>query len=363
MNSVYAVILAGGSGTRFWPASRKNQPKQLLALTQDEHQSLIASTLERLAPIVPYDRVYIATGRHLVDATRAELPMLPATAFLAEPVPRNTAPCIGWATRVIARRDPNATILIVPSDQHVTDQRGFADAVEIAIASAQTGAITTIGLEPARPETGYGYIEVGSNVAPHVSRVARFVEKPGRKQAEEYLKSERFLWNSGMFFYRADAMNAAIVRHLPELSLGLDAIDVAATKGSDVELEALQRIFPTLPSISIDFGVLEHESTLNVVRADFGWSDLGSFASVWEHRDRDERGNAVSADTILVDADRNLVFDARSAKTQRVVSLLGTQDLCVILTDDAMLVMPRERAQDVRAVVDRLKATGREDLL
>jgi len=363
MNNVYAVILAGGSGTRFWPASRTKRPKQLLALTNDEDQSLIASTLERLEPIVPAERVYVATGAHLLGATRAQLPSLAESAFLPEPVARNTAPCIGWATRVIARRDPTATILVVPSDQHVTDQTGFANALNIAIASAQAGTITTIGIEPTRPETGYGYIEVGDAVSPHVARVARFVEKPGREKAAEYVASGRFLWNSGMFFYRADTMTAAIARHLPELARGLDSIDSAAESSLAAEQEALMRIFPALPNISIDFGVIEHEATLNVVRANFGWSDLGSFASVWEHCARDGRGNASLADCVLVEADGNLVFDARSPGQRKVVTLLGTQDLCVVLTDDAVLVMPRDRAQDVRAVVDQLKANGRVDLL
>lgn len=363
MNSVYAVILAGGSGTRFWPASRKSKPKQLLALTNEEQRSLIGTTLDRLTPLVPNDRIYVATGTHLVDATRTQLPSLPASAFLAEPTPRNTAPCIGWATRVIARRDPNATILVVPSDQHVIDEAGFADAVQDAIASARTGTITTIGIVPTRPETGYGYIEVGADVTPHVSRVARFVEKPGLEQAEAYLQSGRFLWNSGMFFYQADTMNAAVARHLPLLAAGLDAIDAAATDGPEVEHNALQRVFPNLPNVSIDCGVLERETTLNVVRAEFGWSDLGSFASVWEHRAKDDRGNAAPSDAVLVEADRNLVFDARTTTQRNVVTLLGTEDLCVVLTDDAVLVMPRNRAQDVRAIVDRLNATGRKDLL
>jgi mannose-1-phosphate guanylyltransferase len=363
MNSIYAVILAGGSGTRFWPASRALHPKQLLALAGSTQPSLIASTLERLSPIVPNERIYVATGRHLVDATRIHLPTLPAEAFLAEPAPRNTAPCIGWATRVIARRDPNATILVVPSDQHVVDQQGFEAAVQTAIASAQTGVITTIGIEPTRAETGYGYIEIGASVSDRVSRITRFVEKPDRARAEEYLRSKRYLWNSGMFFYQAQVMSDAIARHLPEIAAGLDAIDRAAAQGKDAEFEALSLVFPKLSSISIDFGVLEHASTLNVVRSNFGWSDLGNFASVWEHQGHDERGNAVPSGSVLVDAERTLVFDARSSDARRVIALLGTRDLCVILTDDAVLVMPRDRAEDVRAVVDQLKAAGRGDLL
>ncbi|HMA94161.1 MAG TPA: mannose-1-phosphate guanylyltransferase [Polyangiaceae bacterium] len=363
MNSTYAVILAGGSGTRFWPASRTRHPKQLLALAGDRDESLIATTLARLAALVPIDQIYVATGKHLVEATKQQLPRLSPEAFLAEPVPRNTAPCIAWATRVIARRDPNATIVVVPSDHHIKDERSFGLAVETALRSANTDVITTIGIEPTRPETGYGYLELGAPVSDGVSQIARFVEKPNRPQAEAYLAAKRYLWNSGMFFFRAKTMNDAIARHLPDLRRGLDAIDDAARHGAAVERETLEQVFPTLPNISIDYGVLERESRLNVVRADFGWTDLGSFASVWENRNTDAQGNAAPPTSVLIDSERNLVFDARSTTATRTVAMLGVQDLCVVLTDDAVLVIPRERAQDVRLIVEQLKAAGRNDLL
>jgi mannose-1-phosphate guanylyltransferase len=362
MNATYAVILAGGSGTRFWPASRVARPKQLLALGGGATKSLIATTLERLQPVVPFENVYVATGQHLIDATRAELPSLPAHAFLAEPKPRNTAPCIGWASHVIARRDPNALVLVLPSDQHVSHAAGFVDAVKTALASAETGVITTIGIQPTRAETGYGYIEVGEQLSERVARIARFVEKPDSERAEAYLSSGKFLWNSGMFFYRAATMKAAIARHLPELSAGLNAIDTAAARGPEAEAEALNRLFPTFEKVSIDVGVLEREAALNVVSAEFGWSDLGSFASVWEHSQTDPRGNAAPAGTILVDSDGNLVFDARSAERKNAVAVLGVREHCLVLTDDATLLMPLERAQDVRSVVDALVAQGRSDL-
>ncbi|HEY5955709.1 MAG TPA: mannose-1-phosphate guanylyltransferase, partial [Polyangiaceae bacterium] len=362
MNATYAVILAGGSGTRFWPASRVARPKQLLALGGDTDKSLIATTLERLLPVVPRDNVYIATGEHLVQATRAELPDLAPRAFLAEPTPRNTAACIGWATHVIARRDPNALVLVIPSDQHVTDPAGFAAAVNVALGSANTGVITTIGIQPTRPETGYGYIEVGEAISDRVSRIARFVEKPDHERAKAYVESGRFLWNSGMFFYRAATMKDAIARHLPELARGLEQIDSAAAAGASVETETLRRLFPTFQKVSIDVGVLERESTLNVVRAEFGWSDLGSFASVWEHCKKDQRGNAAPTGTLFVDADNNLVFDARSEQRRSTVAVLGVREHCLVLTDDATLLMPLERAQDVRSIVDALHASERSHL-
>jgi mannose-1-phosphate guanylyltransferase len=332
MNHVYAIILAGGSGTRFWPASRKRQPKQLLPLSTETERSLIGSTLSRISSICAPSQVYVATGEHLVDETRRHLPELPNDAFLAEPTPRNTAPCIGWATRIIERRDPQAVVFVIPSDQLVTVRSAFEQAVHDALRSASTGVITTIGLTPTRPETGYGYIEIGETLTGDVSRVSRFVEKPNLERAKEYQASGR-----------------------------LDEIDAAAKQGAAVELEATRRIFPTLPSVSIDVGVLEKEPTLNVVRAEFGWNDLGSFASIWENSKTDAQGNSAPDNTVLVDSTNNLVFS--QGKQKRLTALLGVSDLCIVETDDAVLVMPRDRAQDVRAIVDALAAQGRKDLL
>jgi mannose-1-phosphate guanylyltransferase len=305
--------------------------------------------------------VYVATGEHLVDETRRHLPELPNDAFLAEPTPRNTAPCIGWATRIIERRDPQAVVFVIPSDQLVTVRSAFEQAVHDALRSASTGVITTIGLTPTRPETGYGYIEIGETLTGDVSRVSRFVEKPNLERAKEYQASGRFLWNSGMFFFRAQDMTRAIRDHVPALAAGLDEIDAAAKQGAAVELEATRRIFPTLPSVSIDVGVLEKEPTLNVVRAEFGWNDLGSFASIWENSKTDAQGNSAPDNTVLVDSTNNLVFS--QGKQKRLTALLGVSDLCIVETDDAVLVMPRDRAQDVRAIVDALAAQGRKDLL
>ncbi|HMR74728.1 MAG TPA: mannose-1-phosphate guanylyltransferase [Polyangiaceae bacterium] len=358
---VFAVILAGGSGTRFWPASRSLRPKQLLALGPSG-DSLIRETVRRVASLSPPDRVLIATGKRLLQGTREALPELPPSAFLGEPQAKNTAPCIGWASAVAFRRDPEAVVMVLPSDQHIGDEAAFLAAVRHAVASARAGVITTIGVKPTRAETGYGYIEVGDAVTEAVSRVVRFVEKPDAETAEEYVASGRYAWNSGMFFFRAKDMLDAVRAHAPEIAKGLDDIDAAAKKGPEAEADATERAFAAFPSISIDYAVMERAETLHVVSASFGWSDLGSWQSAWELSPKDASQNAAPEGSILVDARGNIVRTLAGA-AGKLVALVGVEGLAVVDTGDALLVMPRERSQDVRAVVDALKASGREPLL
>jgi mannose-1-phosphate guanylyltransferase len=358
MNDVFAVIMAGGAGTRFWPASRELRPKQLLPLAGDPEESLLAATVRRIAPLVPPQNVYIATGKNLAEATARELPHVPRANVLAEPVPRNTAPCIGWATATIARANPNAVVMVLPSDHFITDEDGFRAVLAKSIAAARRGHMTTIGVVPTRPETGYGYIELGADLDDGTREVARFVEKPDRARAEQYVAGGKHLWNAGMFFFQARAMTEAIAMHLPDLAAGLTRLDDAAAKGA--ERAALAAIFPTLPSVSIDVGVMEKAAKLAVVKGDFGWNDVGSWESAWELASRDPEGNALPAGSIAVDAKGNLVRDLTTggATKKRVYALVGVSDLVVVETDDAVLVIPRSRAQDVRSVVEVLKARG-----
>jgi len=313
--------------------------------------------VRRIAPIVPSERVYIATGAKLVEATARELPGVPRANLLAEPVARNTAPCIGWAAATIARTNPDAIVMVLPSDHYITDEEGFRRVIERAVAGARAGFITTIGVVPTRPDTGYGYIEIGAEIEAALTEVARFVEKPDRARAEEYVRGKKHLWNAGMFFFRAKDMLDAIRVHLPGLARGLDAIDAAAATGD--EASELARTFPTLPSVSIDTGVMEKAKRLAVVPGSFGWNDVGSWESAWELAAKDANGNALPAGSVAVDARGNLVRDlTASAGPKRVYALVGVSDLVVVETDDAVLIIPRDRAQDVRAVVNALKERG-----
>jgi mannose-1-phosphate guanylyltransferase len=364
------LVLAGGAGTRFWPASRSVRPKQLLPLTG--RGPLLAETVRRVLPLAGgdkgWDNVLVATGAHLVAPTLAGVPELAAKNLLVEPVPRNTAPCIGWAAAVVARTDPDAVIVVLPSDHHIVDEARFVEVLAAAIRSAEEGVVTTIGIQPTHPETGYGYIEIaddaalsGRSEAPRAARVKRFVEKPDRARAEVFLASGRFLWNAGMFIFRAKDMVAAVRAHLPALADGLDALDRAAAEGR--EEEALRELFPKMPSTSIDFGVMEHLEKIAVIPGDFGWNDLGSFQSAWELAQKDADGNAAPEGAVVVGSRGSLVLDLRTkASEKRVIALVGVEDLVVVETDDGLLVTTRDRCQDVKDVVAALKSRGDADL-
>jgi mannose-1-phosphate guanylyltransferase len=361
--ALFAVILAGGSGTRFWPASRCLRPKQLLPLGPDREASLIAATVRRIETLCPPERILVATGAHLLEATRRALPGLPEGSWLAEPVPRNTAACIGWASALVRRRDRNAVVMVLPSDQHVGDELAFESALKRAVESATTGTITTVGITPTRPETGYGYIEVGACVADGLYRAVRFIEKPDRARAERYLASGRYYWNSGMFFFRVEAMLEAMRSLLPTLYRGLEQIDGAAQRGHSAEQEETARVFESLSSISIDQGVMEKLSELNVVSASFGWTDLGSWQTAWELADKDAEGNVLDEGCLALDCTGCLLRNLRTTRTGRVLAVVGMDGLCVVETDDALLIIPRERAQDVRLVVEALQQRGQSERL
>jgi mannose-1-phosphate guanylyltransferase len=343
--SLHAVILAGGSGTRFWPLSRTKKPKQFLALVTG--RTLIAETFVRVEPLCSAARTWVVCGKDHVHGVRDALRDLPPEHLLVEPAARNTAPAIGLACVQALREDPHATLMVLPSDHHVARPEAFREALSAAARACQNGDLLTIGIHPTRPETGYGYLRRGAEKAPGVFAVEAFVEKPDTATAQKYVQDAAYSWNAGIFVFRADAMLEALRRHLPKVHRVL-------TSGGD---------FTALQSISIDYGVMEPESQstrrIALVPGDFGWSDVGSFAALPEVRALDPRGNAVSGDAIAIDCDDCVVL----SEGMRLVAAVGLRGLCVVDAGDALLVVPRERAQDVRAVVDALKAKGRSDKL
>jgi mannose-1-phosphate guanylyltransferase len=352
---VFPVIMAGGSGTRFWPLSRASRPKQFLPLATN--RPLIVETLARLKGLSTPKQTFVVCGGVHAPMVRKALPGLPKGNVLVEPQARNTAPAIALATAAVAHVDPQGVLVVLPSDQHVADVAAFQASVNEAIAVATQGHIVTLGIHPTRPETGYGYIQVGEPLSGTARRVSRFAEKPDRATAEQYLVSGEYLWNAGLFVFRADVMLEAFKHHMPELSQALEPI--RAAWGTGKAAKVLAREFLKMPSTSIDYGVAEKASNIAVVPSRCGWSDVGSFNALPEVRPTDEHGNvSLGRDVFLVDSAGCVVV----AK-DKPIAVVGMKDVVVVDAGDAMLVLPKDKSQDVRKVVDALKAKKRLALL
>lgn len=349
---MYGVILAGGGGTRLWPASRRKKPKQFLPLLPGG-RTLLGATVDRLATVLPHDRILVVTAEGQLDEVLAAAPALSRDNIVVEPCARNTAPCIGLAAIEVARRDPKGVMAVVPSDQFVGKETAYGVALATACAAASEGFVVTIGIRPTRPETGFGYINTSSRVLHGAQVVERFVEKPDLATARAYVESGAYLWNSGMFFFRATHLLDAIRRHMPDLAALLDEIRRAPERGPE--------LYPKAPSTSIDYGVMERlgAGEVLVVPGDFDWNDVGSFAALHDIGEPDEHGNVKLGESVFVDAQHNVVL----ADGTRVVAVLGVSGLVVVSTHDAVLIMPRERAQDVREIVKALEHSKRDHYL
>lgn len=345
--SVYPVIMAGGSGTRFWPLSRTSRPKQFLSLATN--RPLIVETLARLKGLAPPTQSYVVCGAVHAPMVKKALPALPRQNVLVEPQARNTAPAIALATAHVAHRDPQGIVIVIPSDQHVADVPAFQASLTEAIDVARAGHIVTLGIEPSRPETGYGYIQVGEPLTGAARRVSRFAEKPDKATAEQYLVSGEYLWNAGLFVFRADVMLEAFKHHMPELAEALDAIRGAL--GTKKEAAVVKREFPKMPSTSIDYGVAEKAANIAVVPCRCGWSDVGSFNALAEVRPLDEAGNVSVGVNLLIDSAGCVVVGK-----DKPIAVVGMRDVVVVDAGDAMLVLPKANSQDVRKVVEALKA-------
>ena len=362
------VILAGGSGTRFWPRSRRARAKQVLAL--DGQRSMIQQTVERLTPLARREDFWVITNDLLSGTICEQLNWVPAQHIIREPAARNTAPAAGLMAFLIEKTAPNAVLGMFPADHVIGDQQRFQAVIRKAIELAAAGEnIVVLGVKPTRAETGYGYIQTGKNAGDGVVRVKRFAEKPNQQRAEAFLAAGHYYWNSGIFVWSAKTLANAMREHLPETSPLLE--EIAAAYGTPEFERVFAELYPKCENISVDFAVLEprsskgeRRSNLFCVPAGFGWNDLGSWAALYEHSlahadQIDDSGNVVhTMGALAVSASGNYVYSPK-----KFVALVGVKDLVVVETDDAILVTTRGNSQDVSKVVKELIASGRDELV
>ncbi len=344
LDDVSCVIMAGGAGTRFWPASTEDKPKQLLTLVGD--RSLLQMAVDRARAVVDVSRILVVTGERLATAVRAQLPELPHDAVIAEPERRDTAAAVALATLVVHARG-GRRVCILTADHLIGPTEVFAKSVHRAAAAASDGgAIVTFGVVPTYPATGYGYLEVDDIAADDARTVRRFVEKPDVATATGYVASGRFLWNSGMFVFATSTMRAALERHLPT---HLAALAPVVSAEGVVDVAGLRAAFSSLPKISIDKGVMEKHDDVRCVPARFAWSDVGSFPSLAEHLPRDAHGNASRGSLATLEASGNVVWCEDAADE---VAIVGLNDVVVVRAGRRTLVVAKARAEDVKKLVE-----------
>jgi mannose-1-phosphate guanylyltransferase len=362
MANLHAVIMAGGSGTRFWPASRRLRPKQFLPLAAG--QPLLQATLDRIAGLVPPACTWIVTNAELARRLPKVVPDFPRQQVLVEPEARDTAPCLALATAHIAARDPHATMLVMPADHVIPDTKAFHRLVRRGMKLAADGrTLVTFGVTPTHPATGYGYLETGARLdegAPAAFAAKRFREKPDLATARRFLKKGGFLWNSGIFLWTTRALRSAMASANPALAAGTEAMLAAVQAG---RRQALVRAFRALPRTSIDYGVMELAAHVAVVKADLRWDDVGSFPALAAVGAHDAAGNVhvlgAGSTALSLDSRDNVVY----AEGERTVALFGVHDLVVVTVDDVVMVCPKDRAAHLKELVEHARRHGREDLL
>jgi mannose-1-phosphate guanylyltransferase len=355
MDNLFIVIMAGGRGTRFWPESRSHHPKQFLRIVGEE--SMIRQTYNRVAGVTSPEQIFVVAGENLASLVREHLPEIPTENVLLEPVGRNTAPCTAWASAIIDQRNPHAVIAILASDHAIQPMDAFQAQLHAAASLAQdTDKIVTLGIPPDRPETGYGYLQMGQTLGEiddlTYSEVIRFIEKPDRLSAERYLQEGGYLWNSGMFVFSAAKMLKEMDLHQPEIMEGILEI---TESGSDHRI--IRKVFEELPSVSIDVGVMERTRGILGMPVNFDWSDVGSWQSLYEHIPADEEGNHREGECVFQSCKRVLGWSR-----DRLIVGIGLEDVIIVETHDAILVCRKDMAQhvgDITKLMERSNAWKR----
>lgn len=350
--------MAGGKGERFWPKSRRRLPKQFLSLTNDG-VTMIQHTVRRLLPLVAEEDIYIVTNAGYVPLVEEQLPNIPRENILAEPLARNTAPCIGLAASIIRKKTEDAVMLVLPSDHLIKFNEMYIDILSQAVQVAEEGEnLVTIGITPTYPETGYGYIHFGRDDAKRmgVYKVQRFVEKPDSKTAKEYLASGQYLWNSGMFVWKLSTILKNFEEWMPEVYAGLGKIGEAyGTPDFD---RVLGECYGAFPSESIDYGIMERAKKIYTIPGNFGWDDVGSWLALERINQTNELGNVIQGDVITIHTDGCIVSGGK-----RLIAMVGMENAIVVDTDDAVLICSKDNTQDVKKVIENLKICNRDELL
>jgi len=349
-----ALIMAGGVGSRFWPLSRKSNPKQFLNILSDE--SMLQMTVKRLSTKIALTDIYIVTAASQVALTKKHLPDLPPENIIVEPFGMNTAPCIGLSAKYLARKhDPSETMLVLPADHLIAQEADFLASLEIGNKTALQDYLVTFGIKPSYPATGYGYIEAGENLDAQRQLVSQFKEKPDLETAQAFLQAGNFYWNSGMFMWKLETILAAFSDYLPKVARVLDEIeDVWENDGVQADFS---KQYAKMPRIPVDVGIMEQAEKRVVIPVDYGWSDVGSWRALYDVVEKDAAGNVLRGDIENLQSNNNYVF------SEKFVALIGVENLIIVDSEDALLIAAKSKSEDVKQIVDNLKLKDRDELL